>query len=106
MEKKKRNRFIIIVSAILVILLVLIFLTNGGGDTEESIGLVMKDAVLHEEGKISLFGLIAVNPALISAFTVTGIIFVFSLIVLSPQTPAQQRKPVFFPVLIPGIIDP
>ncbi|MCR5474417.1 MAG: F0F1 ATP synthase subunit A [Lachnospiraceae bacterium] len=108
MEKKKRNRFIITVSAILVILLVLIFLTNGGGDTEESIGLVMKDAVLHEEGKISLFGLIAVNPALISAFTVTGIILVFSLIVRIFVIPHFTDAPGKFQLLLEqavGIFD-
>lgn len=41
----------------------------------------MKDSVLHETNKIDLFGLLQVNPALISAFTVTGVLFVFALIV-------------------------
>ena len=40
----------------------------------------MRDEVLHESNKINLLGL-SVNPGLISAFTVTGIIFVFALIV-------------------------
>ena len=41
---------------------------------KESIKEVMRDAVLHETNKISLFGIKDVNPALISAFTVTGIL--------------------------------
>ena len=47
----------------------------------ETIKAVMKDAVLHDAVKISLFGWRDVNPGLISAFTVTGVIIVFSLIV-------------------------
>ncbi len=107
MEKKKRNTFIIIISVILVILLALIFIT-GGGESEESVGLVMKDAVLHEEGKISLFGLMYVNPAVISAFTVTAIIFVFSLIVRIFVIPHFTDAPGKFQLLLEqavGIFD-
>ncbi len=80
MDKKKRNRFILICSCILAALIVGIILTDGGGESEEPIRHVMKDAVLHESGKISFFKM-TVNPALISAYTVTCIIFVFALIV-------------------------
>ena len=80
MDKKKRNRFIIICACILAALLVGIILSASPEETEEPIRIVMKDAVLHEESKINFFGM-TVNPAVISAFTVTGIIFVFSLIV-------------------------
>lgn len=108
MDKKKRNRFIIIISVILAILLVLIIFTGGKGESEESIGLVMKDAVLHEEGKISLFGLMNVNPALISAFTVTAVIFVFSLIVRIFVIPHFTDAPGKFQLLLEqavGIFD-
>ena len=40
----------------------------------------MKDAVLHESAKISLFGLAEVNPGLISAYVVTGILIFLALL--------------------------
>lgn len=61
-------------------LLVLIIITSGGGE-EEPIKEVMKDAVLHESGRINFLGFTTVNPAVISAYTVTGMILVFALIV-------------------------
>ena len=64
---------------IIALLLAGIFLIPAA-ETGESINDAMRDEVLHETNKISLFGL-EVNPGLISAFTVTGVIFVFSLIV-------------------------
>ena len=78
MKKKK----IIVLSMCLVIIVLLlagIFLIPAA-ETGESINDAMRDEVLHETNKISLFGL-KVNPGLISAFTVTGVLFVFSLIV-------------------------
>ena len=78
MKKKK----IIVLSVCLVIIALLlagIFLIPAA-ETGESINDAMRDEVLHETNKISLFGL-KVNPGLISAFTVTGVLFVFSLIV-------------------------
>ena len=50
-------------------------------DSHESIQILMRDAVLHEVNKISLFGWLEVNPGLISAFSVSGIFLVFALIV-------------------------
>lgn len=77
----KKNKAIVLVAGLIIIVLLLvgIFLipANQNG---ESINEAMRDEVLHETNKINLFGL-EVNPGLISAFTVTGIIFVFALIV-------------------------
>ena len=42
---------------------------SGGG---EAIQPAMRDAVLHSEGRIDLFGLKDVNPAFISAMAVSG----------------------------------
>ena len=77
----KRTKIIVLATGLSMIamLLVGIFLipTPSGG---ESINDAMRDSVLHETNKINLFGL-EVNPAVISAFTVTGVIFVFALAV-------------------------
>ncbi len=108
MDKNKRNRFIIVISVILVILLVLIFMTGGGEGEEEPIRIVMKDAVLHEHARIDLLGIRAVNPAVISAYIVTLIILVFSLIVRIFFIPKFKRIPGRFQMLLEqavGIFD-
>ena len=99
MDKKKRNRFIIVCTIILAVLLALIFVT-GGAKEEEPIRMVMKDAVLHEHAKISFFGMMDVNPALISAYTVTAIIFVFALIVRIFVIPKFSFAPGKFQLLL------
>ena len=77
----KKTKIIVLATGLSMIamLLVGIFLipSPSGG---ESINDAMRDSVLHETNKINLFGL-EVNPAVISAFTVTGVIFVFALAV-------------------------
>lgn len=79
---KKRSRFIFIFLWVLLLCLFLIavFFTNGK-TSGESVKAVMNDAVLHEENKIDLFGLKAVNPAFISAMTVSGFLLLFSALI-------------------------
>ena len=77
---KKQKVVVLSVSlALIALLLVGIFLLPDK-QSGESINEAMRDEVLHETNKINLFGL-SVNPGLISAFTVTGVLFVFSVIV-------------------------
>ena len=78
--KKQKSIVLAVTLAVIALLLVGIFLIPDK-QSGESINDAMRDEVLHETNKISLFGLIDVNPGLISAFTVTGILFVFSLVV-------------------------
>lgn len=107
MDKKKKIRFFIIFGIILLLLLVGIILTGGHGE-EEPVGLVMKDAVLHEMNKVSLFGLIDVNPGLISAFIVTGIMLIFGLVVKFIAVPRFKNVPGKFQLLLEqavGIFD-
>ncbi len=77
----KKQQIVVLTTGLVLIaaLLVGIFLIPAK-QSDESINEAMRDEVLHEVNKINLFGL-AVNPGLISAFTVTGIIFVFALVV-------------------------
>ncbi len=81
MSKKQKKISIIIFSAVTVLILVGIFLVPKPHISHQSIQTVMRDAVLHEENKISLWGLKNVNPGLISAFVVSGILLIFALIV-------------------------
>lgn len=79
MDKKKRTRELIVFAVTVLALLAGCLLTPSG-DESEPIQEVMRDAVLHEQNKVSLFGLIEVNPGLISAYIVTGILIVFALV--------------------------
>lgn len=80
MEKRKRTRERIIFACIVLLLFVGAVLTGSSTGEQESIREVMKDAVLHESAKINLLGLIEVNPGLISAYVVTGILILLALI--------------------------
>ena len=84
---------------LIVVLLVLIFVIPGNEKTE-SIQETMQDAVLHERGLISLFGLINVNPGLISGFLVTIILLVFAVIVRIFFIPKFKYVPGKFQLLI------
>ena len=77
MSRRTKITSLCLFIVILAVLLVGIILT-GGHESHGDIQTLMRDAVLHEEGKISLFGLIDVNPALISGFTVTAVLLLFS----------------------------
>lgn len=81
MKSKKRTVVIIVWIAVIIALLTAAILVGPGSDEKEPIKQVMRDAVLHESNKISLFGIMEVNPAIISAFTVTAILLVVCAIV-------------------------
>lgn len=59
---------------LLIALLIGSFLTGSPGGKAETVQETMRDAVLHESNQISLLGWKDVNPGLISAFVVTGIL--------------------------------
>jgi F-type H+-transporting ATPase subunit a len=104
MEKTQKTRSIIIIACVLVVLLVGIIVTGSPGGEEESIQTVMRDAVLHEENQIDFFGLININPGLVSAFIVTGILFVFCLIVRLFVIPKFQYVPGKFQLLLETVV--
>ena len=78
MTKEERKKAIIIFAAIALVFMVASIFTGGGGE-EETVQTVMRDAVMHDVNKVSLFGLKDVNPALIAGFIVSGIMIVFAL---------------------------
>ena len=77
-EKKKKRRFLIAWLCITLSLLLASRLVPSQGHSE-SIQTAMRDAVLHEENRCSLFGLTEVNPAVISALTVTALLLLAAL---------------------------
>lgn len=76
----------------------------GGTKTHGSIKNVMRDAVLHEEHKISLFGLLEVNPAVASAMTVTAVLLVTALAIRIFVIPKFQYIPGKFQLLLEQLI--
>ncbi len=78
MPKKKKIVSAVILAALVILLLVGSILVPGR--EKEPIKEAMRDGVLHESAKVAFFGL-EVNPGLISAFTVSGIIIVLCIII-------------------------
>lgn len=99
MSKKQKIIFWTVIPSIVILLIVGIVLTNGTYVRDSSIQDTMQDAILHEKDKISLFGL-PVNPGLIAAFLVTGIILLFALIVRIFVIPKFTRVPGKFQMLL------
>ena len=99
MTKKKKITSIVIFSVIIIALIAGIILTHGN-KSGESITEIMTDAVLHEKGKISLFGIIEVNPGLISAFCVSGFLIMSAVIIRIFAVPRFKDRPGKFQFLL------
>jgi len=92
MEKKRKYRILMITAMILVLLLVGIILTNDPSKHKEELPEMMSDAVLHEENQYNFFGF-KINPSLVSAFSVTGILLFISLLLRIFVIPRFQTIP-------------
>lgn len=79
----RRAVFIICWLTLIALILAAIFAIGlpDPDEKSESIKELMRDGVLHEHDKVLLFGRIAVNPALISAYVVSAILLVGALII-------------------------
>ena len=80
MTKQERRKAVIVFAVIAAVFMIGAILTGRDAGGKESIQQVMRDAVLHDLNKVSLFGLIDVNPGLLAGFIVSGILIVFALI--------------------------
>ena len=72
---KSKKKFMILWVLLIAVLFAGSLLTAPPGKAE-TIQAAMRDAVLHEENQISLFGWKNVNPGLISAMTVSAILLI------------------------------
>ena len=72
---KSKKKFMILWVLLIAVLFAGSLLTAPPGNAE-TIQTAMRDAVLHEENQISLFGWKNVNPGLISAMTVSAILLI------------------------------
>ncbi len=104
MNKKQRTTFLIGWIFILILLLIAGICVKSPGGHIESITLTMKDAVLHETNTVSLFGLLQVNPGLISAYTVTGILLAAAVCIRIAVIPRFRLIPGRFQLLLEELV--
>lgn len=78
-------------------------LAPGRGESE-SIREVMRDLVLHDRNKIRFFGL-QVNPAVISAYTVTGVLLFAALLIRIFAVPRFKTVPGKFQAVLEKAVD-
>ncbi len=92
---KRRKIFLVAWLSIIVILLaaiIAVMVLSPPREHAESIKELMRDAVLHEHNKVDFFGL-PVNPAVISAYTVTAILLIVAAIVRIFAVPKFKEVP-------------
>ena len=80
MTKQERRKTMIIFALAALVFMIAAILAGDGGGEEEAIQDVMRDAVLHDLNKVSLLGLIDVNPGLLAGFIVSGFLILLALI--------------------------
>ncbi|MBR5741758.1 MAG: F0F1 ATP synthase subunit A [Firmicutes bacterium] len=108
MKKTKRKhqklKFALVWLALIGILIAAICAIGLPAGEKEDIKEVMKDAVLHETNRVPLFGL-AVNPAVYSAFIVTGVLLIVALLIRYLAMPKFTRVPGRFQAGLEAVFD-
>ena len=102
---KRRAVFIFVWLALIFIILAAIIALWEPPAEAESIKVAMKDGVLHDKNKISLFGIIDVNPALISAYVVTAVLLIAALFIRIFAIPKFKMIPGKFQTVIEALVE-
>lgn len=100
MSKKQKGIAILVFLFAAVVLIVGIVLTNSDSRSHGSIKEVMRDAVLHETGKIDFLGIKEVNPAFVSAVTVTVVLLLAAACIRIFVIPKFKYVPGKFQLLL------
>ena len=104
MNKTKKKVGLIVWLIIVAALAVACVLTGLGGEKAETIQETMRDAVLHETNRISLFGLMDVNPAFISGIVVTVVLLVAAALIRIFAIPRFKYVPGKFQMVIEQVV--
>lgn len=104
MSSRKKTFLFVWIGLILLILAAIFIVGLPTQAKEESIKEVMKDGVLHEVNKVSLFGA-EVNPGLISAYIVTGFLLVAALLIRVFAIPRFKYVPSKFQSIIEKCVE-
>ena len=102
---KQNKRSLILWLVLIVVLAAASVLTGNSGGESESVKAVMRDAVLHETGQVSLFGIKNVNPGLISAYVVTVVLLVLAVCLRIFAVPHFKEVPGKLQMLIELWVD-
>ena len=92
MGKKEKTRFLIVWLIITLVFLVGSFVVPSP-EKSETVKVMMRDAVLHEENRCSVFGLMSVSPAMISAMVVSGCLLLAALLIRIFAIPRFKMVP-------------
>lgn len=103
-KKKGRTVFLLVWLLLIAAIVIGIILLWPPGEKHESIQELMQDGVLHEHNKLNFFGL-AVNPAVISAYTVTAILLLGAAILRIFVIPKFKLIPGKFQSLIEMLVE-
>ena len=96
---REHTKAVIVWIGTTVVLLVAALLVGSPGRAE-TVQETMRDAVLHEANRISLFGLKEVSPALVSAFVVTAALLIAAACIRVFAIPRFQYHPGKFQLLL------
>lgn len=99
-ERRQKTIVLVILGILMVAFLVGAIVTGSPGEKHESIQAVMRDAVLHGENRISLFGLVSVNPGLVSAIVVNVILLTLAALIRVFVIPRFKYVPGKFQMLL------
>ena len=100
----KQHRKALVLWIMAVALLFAGSLLAGSSERTESVQEAMRDAVLHNINQVSLLGLKAVNPGLISAFVVTAVLLLAAAGIRVFAIPRFQYIPGKFQLLVEEIV--
>ena len=96
--KAKKTKLALWICAIVVLLVASILVPSV--QKTETIQVTMRDAVLHETNRISLFGIKDVNPALISGMVVTAVLLIAAACIRIFVIPKFRYVPGRFQMLL------
>lgn len=97
--KQNKKRFLLLWLCVCVVLLAGGLLAPGGGEAE-TVQATMRDAVLHEGDRVSLFGLCLVNPGYISSLVVTAVLLIAAVLIRVFAIPRFRYVPGKFQLLL------
>ncbi len=104
MNLKKRLIGLGVWLSLSVVFLISGLLVGGPAETHGTVKEAMRDAVLHESNRISLFGLKDVNPAVISGFVVTAVLLTAAACIRIFAIPRFKYVPGRFQLLLEELV--
>lgn len=90
---KQTARFLCLWLGIVVVFFIGTILIPGVGEKHETVSEMMRDAVLHEDNRISLLGIMDVNPSVISGFIVTIVLLIAAVLIRIFAVPRFKYVP-------------